>query len=122
MERTTLDELPGPPPEQWDASERLLFERYETDARFFDETFESVEHPRAHYRMLIEEMRRMPRDEVERLQDRVTRSFLQEGITFTVYGDEASIERAFPIDCVPRLLLSQEWAHIERGLIQRVQA
>ena len=48
--------------------------------------------------------------------------FLHEGITFTVYGDEASIERAFPIDCVPRLLLAREWAHIERGLIQCVQA
>ncbi|MCY4514036.1 MAG: circularly permuted type 2 ATP-grasp protein [Candidatus Tectomicrobia bacterium] len=122
MDRSNPSELRGPPADPWDASARLLFERYETDARFFDETFESAEQPRAHYRMLIDEMRRMPQDEVERLQDRVTRSFLQEGITFTVYGDEASIERAFPIDCVPRLLLAREWAHIERGLIQRVQA
>ena len=122
MDRTTPDESQCSPPDQWDASARLLFERYETDAGFFDETFESAEQPRAHYRMLIDEMRGMPQDEVERLQDRVTRSFLQEGITFTVYGDEASIERAFPIDCVPRLLLPQEWARIERGLIQRVQA
>ena len=122
MDQTTPIELPGPPPDHWDASARLLFQRYQTDARYFDETFESAEQPHAHYRMLIDEMRRMPQEEVERLQDRVTRSFLHEGITFTVYGDEASIERAFPIDCVPRLLLAREWAHIERGLIQRVQA
>ena len=122
MDRSNPSESRRPPADEWDASARLLFERYETDSRFFDETFESAEQPRAHYRMLIDEMRRMPQDEVERLQDRVTRSFLQEGITFTVYGDEASIERAFPIDCVPRLLLAREWAHIERGLIQRVQA
>ena len=122
MDQTTPAELTSPPPVHGNDSVRLLFERYETDARFFDETFESAEQPRPHYRMLIDEMRRMPRDEVERLQDRVTRSFLQEGITFTVYGDESSIERAFPIDCVPRLLLAHEWAHIERGLIQRVQA
>ena len=96
MDQTTPIELPGPPPDHWDASARLLFQRYQTDARYFDETFESAEQPRAHYRMLIDEMRRMPQEEVERLQDRVTRSFLHEGITFTVYGDEASIERAFP--------------------------
>ena len=27
-----------------------------------------------------------------------------------------------PIDCVPRLLLAQEWDYLERGLAQRVQA
>ena len=123
MERiTALSDLNGPSPDRDDISARLLFEHYEIDTRFFDETFESAEQPRAHYRMLIDEMCGMPQEEVERLQDRVTRSFLHEGITFTVYGDEASIERAFPIDCVPRLLLAREWAHIERGLIQRVQA
>ena len=122
MDRTTPGDRPGPPAQPGDASVRRLFEHYETDGRFFDETFESAEQPRAHYRMLIDEMRRLPQDEVERLQDRVTRSFLHEGITFTVYGDEASIERAFPIDCIPRLLLAREWAHVESGLIQRVQA
>ena len=122
MERAASDDRHGPSRDRDDMSARLLFERYETDTRFFDETFEAVEQPRAHYRMLIDELRGMPQEEVERLQDRVTRSFLHEGITFTVYGDEASIERAFPIDCIPRLLLAREWAHIESGLTQRVQA
>ncbi len=107
---------------QDNSAARAFFERYEIDSRFFDETFESESRPRAHYRMLIDAMREMPRDEVERLQDRVTRSFLHEGITFTVYGDEESVERVFPIDCVPRLLLAQEWEGLERGLIQRVEA
>ena len=99
-----------------------LFGHYEIDTQFFDETFESAGQPRAHYRLLIDEMERMSPEEVTRLQERVTRSFLDEGITFTVYGDEESIERVIPIDCVPRLVLAREWEHIERGLIQRVQA
>ena len=122
MERTTSSDLHGSSPGWGSQPSRGLFEHYEIDARFFDETFEAAEQPRLHYQMLIDEMCGMPQEEVERLQDRVTRSFLHEGITFTVYGDEASIERAFPIDCVPRLLLAREWAHVERGLIQRVQA
>ena len=98
-----------------------LFGRYDIEDRFFDETFESEGRPRPHYRMLLDALGGMSRDEVERLQDRVTRSFLHEGITFTVYGDDESIERVFPIDCVPRLLLAQEWDYLERGLAQRVQ-
>ena len=122
MERTTSMDVHGSTPGRENLSARGLFEHYEIDTRFFDETFASAEQPRAHYRMLIDDLRGTPQEEIERLQDRVTRSFLHEGITFTVYGDEASIERAFPIDCIPRLLLAREWAHVERGLIQRVQA
>ena len=118
----TSSDLPGSSHGRDDSAARALFGRYEIDGRFFDETFESQGRPRAHYRMLIDAMCGMPRDEVERLQDRVTRAFLHEGITFTVYGDEESIERVFPIDCVPRLLLAREWEHLERGLMQRVQA
>ena len=118
----TSSDLPGSSHGRDDSAARALFGRYEIDGRFFDETFESQGRPRAHYRMLIDAMCGMPRDEVERLQDRVTRSFLHEGITFTVYGDEESIERVFPIDCVPRLLLAREWEQLERGLMQRVQA
>jgi uncharacterized circularly permuted ATP-grasp superfamily protein len=75
MEHTTSSNLRGPDSGRDNCSARLLFERYETDTRFFDEIFESAEQPRAHYRMLINEMCGMPQEEVERLQDRVARSF-----------------------------------------------
>ena len=60
MDRTTSCDLHGPSPGRDDTSARLLFDRYEIDTHFFDETFESTEQPRAHYRMLIDEMRGMP--------------------------------------------------------------
>ena len=77
---------------------------------------------RPHYKALIDALDTLPAQEFDNLQQRVNRSLLHEGITFTVYGDDESIERVFPVDCVPRLLLAGEWEHIERGLIQRVQA
>ncbi|MGD0214906.1 MAG: circularly permuted type 2 ATP-grasp protein [Terriglobales bacterium] len=49
-------------------------------------------------------------------------SFLLQGITFTVYNDGRGTERLFPFDLVPRILPQSEWAHIERGLTQRVIA
>jgi len=48
--------------------------------------------------------------------------FRRTGITFTVYGDDSSTERLIPFDIVPRVLGAQEWARLERGIEQRVQA
>ena len=46
------------------------------------------------------------------------------GITFTVYTGEGSgsIDREWPFDIIPRILLKTEWDVIEKGLKQRVGA
>ena len=44
------------------------------------------------------------------------------GITFTVYSEAAEIDRILPFDCIPRILLAEEWDVLERGVRQRVQA
>jgi uncharacterized circularly permuted ATP-grasp superfamily protein len=44
------------------------------------------------------------------------------GITFTVYSEaEGSIDRAWPMDIIPRIITLKEWRRIERGLKQRVK-
>lgn len=48
--------------------------------------------------------------------------FRRTGITFTVYGDEASNERLIPFDVVPRIMGAGEWSRLERGVVQRVRA
>src|SRR5215813_5958163 len=41
------------------------------------------------------------------------------GITFTVYHEqEGSIDRAWPLDIIPRTISRKEWAKIEKGLKQ----
>ncbi len=37
-------------------------------------------------------------------------SFLNQGITFTVYGREEGTEKIFPYDMLPRIITSAEWA------------
>lgn len=45
------------------------------------------------------------------------------GITFTVYHEqEGSIDRAWPLDIIPRAISRREWLRIESGLRQRVTA
>jgi uncharacterized circularly permuted ATP-grasp superfamily protein len=48
--------------------------------------------------------------------------FRRIGITFAVYGDAASTERLIPFDVIPRVLTSDEWSRLSKGLTQRVRA
>ena len=113
-------------PDQTGIARPALLDGYDFDERFFDEMFAPggarPPRPRPHCEALIQALAELPSDELGSLQERVNRALLHEGITFTVYGDDESIERVFPVDCIPRLVPVSEWERIERGLVQRVQA
>ena len=48
--------------------------------------------------------------------------FMNQGITFTVYSDNAGIEKIFPYDIIPRIITAAEWQHVEEGIKQRLKA
>ena len=98
------------------------FGGYQLEASIYDEMFQPDGTPREHCRRLHESLTELSAEEMSSIQERVTRSFSNEGISFTVYGDEEGEERIIPVDCVPRVLSGAEWKHLERGLAQRVQA
>ncbi len=98
------------------------FRSCDLDAQYYDEMFREDGAPREHSQLLYEALCRLSVEEVGSIQERVTRSFSQEGITFTVYGDDEAEERIIPIDCVPRILSGDEWRQLEAGLTQRLTA
>ena len=98
------------------------FDAYDLDNGIYDEMFEPDGAPRRHHRPLHEAINRISTEELTGVQERVTRSFLHEGITFTVYGDTEAEERIIPIDCLPRILSATEWRELEIGLRQRILA
>ena len=57
-----------------------------------------------------------------RIQERVTHSFLSQGISFTLYDENEISERIIPIDCIPRIIPWWEWSELEEGLTQRLRA
>jgi uncharacterized circularly permuted ATP-grasp superfamily protein len=98
-----------------------LFDGYAHEG-FFDEAFDSDGSVRAHYVALVKRLSELTPAELtarSRLRDE---AFRTAGITFTVYGEDEGIERTFPMDLLPRLIPADEWAEIERGLVQRVTA
>ena len=100
----------------------LEFKNYEIEPSFYDEMFHVDGSPREHCVELHSTLSDLSQLELNTMQERVTRSFYNEGITFIVYGNEAAGERIIPIDCIPRVLANAEWRHIEAGLDQRLRA
>ncbi len=117
----SADIVPGLSPAELDGLRSSMLGSYEMD-HVYDEMFSPSGETRPHYRQLLELIARMPREEIERCKKAADLSFLTQGITFTVYGQEQGTERVFPYDVLPRILHSTEWDHIERGLVQRITA
>ncbi|MYC34514.1 MAG: circularly permuted type 2 ATP-grasp protein [Chloroflexi bacterium] len=97
------------------------FQDYDLDQRIYDEMFLTDGEPRAHCQRLWDALDNFSDEQLSSIQERVTRSFSSEGITFTVYGDDEAEERIIPVDCIPRLLPKAEWDSLHAGLTQRLQ-
>jgi uncharacterized circularly permuted ATP-grasp superfamily protein len=80
------------------------------------------EHVRPHYRALSQWLKAQDADTLRARREEAELLFRRVGITFAVYGDDDGTERTIPFDIVPRVFPAQEWATLERGLAQRVQA
>lgn len=89
---------------------------------FHDEMFEASGAARPEARLLLETIRDLEDGQLQRCQRAAERLLVQLGITFNVYGDSTGTERIFPFDLVPRIVRSEEWDWIERGLKQRIHA
>ncbi|GAC1354634.1 MAG: circularly permuted type 2 ATP-grasp protein [Herpetosiphon sp.] len=97
------------------------FAGYDLD-RAYDEMFDPGGVARPHYEALYRRLLKIPPSELQLRAHAAELSFLQQGITFTVYGRDEGTERIIPHDLLPRLITGAEWATIERGLAQRITA
>ena len=89
---------------------------------FWDEMFEGPGQVRPHYALLARRLATLAAPDVAKRQRAADLSFQAQGITFAVNQDASGPEKTMPFDLVPRIVLAEEWARIERGLEQRVRA
>lgn len=97
------------------------FSNYQLDAAF-DEMFAIAGKPRSQYQALYHRLLELAPSELKQRQQTADVAFLNQGITFTVYGHDAGTEKIFPYDLLPRIITSAEWMTLERGLTQRITA
>jgi uncharacterized circularly permuted ATP-grasp superfamily protein len=98
-----------------------IFSGYALD-RAYDEMLDATGQARPQCRALVEDLLAASLPQLRQRQTEADKAFLTQGITFTVYGDEAGTERIFPYDLLPRIITAREWSTIERGLAQRLTA
>jgi len=77
--------------------------------------------PRPHWAHLMESLRAIGSEELERRWARAERRIRENGITYNIYGDPLGASRAWKIDIVPLLIPADEWRYIEAGIIQRAE-
>ncbi len=97
------------------------FDQYES-GHFFDEMFVEDGQVRPHYELLRRRFCEMTTAEIDRKRVLAEKSYLNQGITFTVYSGDEGTERIMPFDLIPRIIPADEWDLIERGLVQRLNA
>jgi uncharacterized circularly permuted ATP-grasp superfamily protein len=89
---------------------------------FFDEMYSEGANVRPHYREFGNWLAQQSAQVIEQKRAEAELIFRRVGITFAVYGDNAGKERLIPFDIIPRVIDAGEWAHLQKGLVQRVTA
>jgi uncharacterized circularly permuted ATP-grasp superfamily protein len=98
-----------------------LFADYRGLPGAFDELVDD-DGPRPEFARVVDLLSRMTADELARHQHLAERALLNQGVTFSVYADQRGSEKIFPFCLVPRLVSARDFAHVERGLDQRLRA
>jgi uncharacterized circularly permuted ATP-grasp superfamily protein len=101
---------------------RIAWDEYPTSASF-DELIGPGGGARPAASTLIEFLSEIGPQELVTRQKAADVAIRNMGITFTVYHEEGgSIDRAWPLDIIPRVIALDEWRGVEAGLQQRARA
>ncbi|MEM8547324.1 MAG: circularly permuted type 2 ATP-grasp protein, partial [Pseudomonadota bacterium] len=90
--------------------------------QYYDELVAADGTGHSHAQGLVRYFAAMDRDELVNRQHAVNRTIADMGISFTIYSEGDNIDRAWPLDLVPRVMPATEWDHVEAGLVQRLTA
>ncbi len=100
----------------------IKWREYKVDG-LYDELIRPSGRPRPAAAHLTRYLASLDESELFAVQAAAELSIKEQGITFTVYSEQdGSIDRAWPLDIIPRVMAASEWRRVEQGLKQRVQA
>lgn len=99
-----------------------MFEHYRPYAGFIDELVDENGRPKPIAREVWQYFNGLSVDDLAGLQATLDAQIRAQGISFTVYSDSQNIDRAWPLDLLPRLIGAREWRATQAGLEQRLKA
>ncbi|MGB5247809.1 MAG: circularly permuted type 2 ATP-grasp protein [Woeseia sp.] len=89
---------------------------------FYDELIKADGTARPHAEKLVDYFSAMRPEQLLERQDAVDSTIVDMGISFTIYSQGDNIDRAWPLDIIPRAMPGSEWDRVESGLKQRLAA
>lgn len=98
-----------------------LFSDYQQPPHY-DEMFQSNGEVRNPYQHIYQQFAHMHTDALEHHISFFQDQMMKQGVTFTLYTADCDSERVIPFDMIPRIMTADEWATLEKGLVQRVKA
>jgi len=100
---------------------KIEWESYDPGA-FWDELMLGPGQPRPGAESVVGYLGSLTERQLALRQAAAERAILEMGITFTVYSEGQNIDRAWPLDIIPRVIDGSEWDRVEAGLTQRLKA
>ncbi len=104
-----------------EAERKALLSSYSSGG-FYCELFEACKQGDSAAQELVRRLNAFTTDELGERASAAERELMLLGVTFTVYTQRNKIDRTLPFDVIPRVLSGDEWAHLSKGVKQRVKA
>ncbi|MFD2110834.1 circularly permuted type 2 ATP-grasp protein [Thiorhodococcus fuscus] len=98
-----------------------LVDAYTPLADCFDEMRTAEGEVRPHWQYLLDALRTLGPTGIEERWREASRLIRDNGVTYNLNGDPRGMSRPWELDLLPLLIRSEEWAELERGLIQRAE-
>ena len=101
------------------ADATAMLAAYKPQAGIFDELTDASGRIKEAYAPLMASFATLGQDGLARRWEAGRRLVLEQGITFNTQGEGGGQSRQWQLDPVPLVISPADWAHLERGLVQR---
>lgn len=91
-------------------------------SRGWNEVLDPRGEPRESYRAILGKLEALSRNELRRLDDGMEATLREMGVTFSIGANRAWGAKAWECDLLPQIFPADEWAALEAGSIQRMEA
>ncbi|TVQ69843.1 MAG: hypothetical protein EA373_07845 [Oceanospirillales bacterium] len=85
----------------------------------FDELLNASGKIRAQWQPVLEELSKLDREALRSRCEEAQNLLHENGVTFNTYEDDPGQLRSWQLDSLPYVLSTEDWEHLERGLMQR---
>jgi uncharacterized circularly permuted ATP-grasp superfamily protein/uncharacterized alpha-E superfamily protein len=113
MSQPTLAPMSDPSPP--------LLDNYQPRPGTYDELRAQDGQIRPHWQHLLTALGTLGPDALEERRREARRLIRDNGVTYNLHGDPQRMSRPWDLDLLPVLIRSDEWAALERGLMQRAE-